>query len=707
MIDSKFENKQRGKREFKQITMSGRIAFDLMVAFKTGMKKYRSYSLNAIASINLGDQKEDVHHSIIADLWRKDDAGRSRLCSYCYKDALLVIRLMNKLSFLTQYAEMARVCGIPMSYLISKGQQIKVMGQLLRKTRKENYIVPYIPVPKDKKNLESYIGAIVIPPVRKFHNTPVSTLDFNSLYPSIMMAHNLCYTTLIQKQEAETNFSPDDYTITPAGHYFLKSKIRQGLLPSILDSLLGARKIAKKDMAYAGKMAKECEENEDEAENWRFKYSVQDGRQLALKISANSVYGFTGATIGKLPCIPISSSVTTFGRQMIELTKKIVEDEFTAKKIKERYDKDVNGDARVIYGDTDSVMIIFHVKTIAEAMDMGKKAVDIVNKSFIKPINLAFEKVYYPYLLINKKRYIGGYWETSSEKMDKVDAKGVESVRRDNCQLVSETIKTVSNILMSERDTEKAVQYAKNVISELLKGNIDPSKLVISKGYTKEAEEYKSKQAHIELVKRIRERTPDQAPKIGDRIPYIVVPGLKGSRAFEKVEDPVYALENEISVDVHYYLENQLKKPLIRIFAPILGKPGETKEEEEAAERVATSILFAGDHTRHLIFTTPKNIGISKFCVETKKCLSCGVLGAIMCQNCIQNGKAEKCRNDKKEEVDKLEERKVKLWNTCEKCQGSEDMVLCTNRDCEIFYERTMVKKKYEREQQKLDSLLW
>ena len=80
----------------------------------------------------------------------------------------------------------------------------------------------------------------------------------------------------------------------------------QGILPQILEELLAARKKAKQDMARAT----------DEATK-----NVQNGRQLAIKISANSVYGFTGATVGQLPCLPISSSVTAFGRQMIEQTK--------------------------------------------------------------------------------------------------------------------------------------------------------------------------------------------------------------------------------------------------------------------------------------------------------------------------------------------------------------------------------------------------
>lgn len=132
--------------------------------------------------------------------------------------------------------------------------------------------------------------------------------------------------------------------------FFATSKRRKGLLPHILENLLAARKRAKQDL---------------KVEKDPFKRAVLDGRQLALKVSANSVYGFTGATVGKLPCLAISSSVTAYGRQMIELTKKEVEAEYC---IKNGYDHD----AKVVYGDTDSVMVRFGCPDLPTAMRLGE-----------------------------------------------------------------------------------------------------------------------------------------------------------------------------------------------------------------------------------------------------------------------------------------------------------------------------------------------
>merc|ERR1719277_123404 len=163
------------------------------------------------------------------------------------------------------------------------------------------------------------------------------------------MAHNLCYTTLLTP-ESIRRVPPEQVTTTPSGCKFVKASSRRGLLPMILEELLAARKRAKKEMKEATDPLTKM---------------VLNGRQLALKISANSVYDFTGATVGVLPCLQISSSVTAFGRTMIDHTKKMVEEKYTIQ----------NGyahDAVVVYGDTDSVMCKFGVDTVEEAMKLGE-----------------------------------------------------------------------------------------------------------------------------------------------------------------------------------------------------------------------------------------------------------------------------------------------------------------------------------------------
>lgn len=187
------------------------------------------------------------------------------------------------------YTEMARVTGVPFKDLLSRGQQIKVVSQLYRSAGDAGYLIPAI---KSEGSDEQYEGATVIEPTKGFYDVPIATLDFASLYPSIMMAHNLCYTTLLDKATIERMNMVEgvDYIHTPNNgqsqlpcllavtqdrqadntDYFATTKLRKGLLPFVLENLIGARKRAKADL---------------KKEKDPFKRAVLDGRQLALKVS--------------------------------------------------------------------------------------------------------------------------------------------------------------------------------------------------------------------------------------------------------------------------------------------------------------------------------------------------------------------------------------------------------------------------------------
>ncbi|CAD5114717.1 DgyrCDS3760 [Dimorphilus gyrociliatus] len=673
--DSLLQSKQMGKRENKVINMEGRIHFDLLQILLRDYK-LRSYTLNAVSFHFLQEQKEDVQHSIITDLQNGNEQTRRRLAVYCLKDAYLPLRLLDKLMSIINYIEMARVTGVPVSYLLSRGQQIKVVSQLLRKAKEENLLLPAHRASAG----DEYEGATVIEPKRGYYDVPIATLDFSSLYPSIMMAHNLCYTTLLKNDSIENhNIQPDEYIKTPCGEKFIKSSVRKGLLPQILESLLSARKKAKRDL---------------KEETDPFKKKVLDGRQLALKLSANSVYGFTGAQVGKLPCLEVSSSVTAFGRQMIEQTKKHVEEKYTI----------ANGypfDAEVVYGDTDSVMCKFGVNTVAEAMELGKEAAAYISDKFIDPIKLEFEKVYFPYLLINKKRYAGLYF-TKPDKHDKMDCKGIETVRRDNAPLVANLVNSCLQKILIDRDPTGAVDFAKQKISDLLCNRVDISLLVITKELTKTDDEYAAKQAHVELANKMKKRDPGSAPQLGDRVPYVVIAGAKGAAAYMKSEDPIYVLEHNIPIDTQYYLENQLAKPLLRIFEPILG--GDKKAESE---------LLHGDHTRTKTVVTSKVGGLAAFTKKKSTCIGCKTPlmkdNQALCKHCAVDSSA--IYQKEISNLQHLEEKFAKLWTQCQRCQGSlHEDVLCTSRDCPIFYMRKKVQKDLSDQDktiERFESLNW
>ncbi|XP_010848029.1 PREDICTED: DNA polymerase delta catalytic subunit [Bison bison bison] len=629
--ESSFQSRQTGRRDSKVVSMVGRVQMDMLQVLLREYK-LRSYTLNAVSFHFLGEQKEDVQHSIITDLQvrvpltplprpqtlppKPSDPASQALRPRLHHTAWSTfIRIMDP-DVITGY----NIQNFDLPYLISRAQTLKV---------------------------------------------PIATLDFSSLYPSIMMAHNLCYTTLLRPGAAQKlGLTEDQFIKTPTGDEFVKASVRKGLLPQILENLLSARKRAKAELAK---------------ETDPLRRQVLDGRQLALKVSANSVYGFTGAQVGRLPCLEISQSVTGFGRQMIEKTKQLVETKYTV-------ENGYSTSAKVVYGDTDSVMCRFGVSSVAEAMALGREAADWVSGHFPSPIRLEFEKVYFPYLLISKKRYAGLLFSSRPDAHDRMDCKGLEAVRRDNCPLVANLVTASLRRLLIDRDPSGAVAHAQDVISDLLCNRIDISQLVITKELTRAAADYAGKQAHVELAERMRKRDPGSAPSLGDRVPYVIISAAKGVAAYMKSEDPLFVLEHSLPIDTQYYLEQQLAKPLLRIFEPILG------------EGRAEAVLLRGDHTRCKTVLTGKVGGLLAFAKRRNCCIGCRTVlshqGAV-CKFC-QPRESELYQKEVSH-LSALEERFSRLWTQCQRCQGSlHEDVICTSRDCPIFYMRKKVRKDLE-----------
>jgi len=332
---------------------------------------------------------------------------------------------------------------------------------------------------------------------------------------------------------------------------------------------------------------------------------------------------------------------------------------------------------------------------VEEAMKLGVEAAEMVSETFLHPIKLEFEKVYFPYLLLNKKRYAGLYW-TKPEKHDYLDTKGIETVRRDNCALVQQVVDTVLRKILIDKSIPDAIDYVKGIIAQLLQNNIDLSMLVISKSLGKgaNAEDYKNQNvAHVQLAQKMAKRDPSTAPGAGDRVPYVIVAGSKDSKQYEKAEDPLYVLQNDLNVDAKHYIEHQLHQPLMRIFEPIMPD--------------AESILFAGDHTRKVSNVASSSSAMSKFIKKSVRCMGCKAVipSGCLCKHCAETKGAEVI-DEKVQEVRAKEQEYGRLWTQCQRCQGSlHQEVICSNRDCDIFYRRAKVRRDVDLAMQSLSAL--
>lgn len=564
LVEKTLASNALGSNQLKMVPMAGRYVFDLFQDIKRE-HKLESYSLNFVSKHFLKDQKNDMP---VREIFRRykdgDPKELGEVAEYCIKDTELPHALMKKLFTIENLTEMAKATWVPLSFLSERGQQIKVFSQLSRKARELGFMIPVMQI---RGGDDKYQGATVLDAQTGAYYSPITALDFASLYPSIMCAHNLCYSTLVMDPKYD---NLPGVTYEQFGqHRFAQSLRAEGgtilpvpsLLPAILTELKQFRKKAKKLMAQSEGTAM---------------YGVYNGQQLAYKISMNSVYGFTGASKGMLPLLPIASTVTLRGRQMIEETKNYVEANFPG--------------AKVRYGDTDSVMVEFDVqgRKGQEAIDyswqLGEQASEQCTKLFKEPNELELEKIYCPYFLYSKKRYAAKMYEGAADKQGKpifkedgtrlvvfkkIDVKGLQVVRRDNCPYVREVCKDILATILETSDPLPSIEKARKAAKDLKAGIVPMEKLTMSKQL---GADYKSKSlAHVAVVEKMRERIPGSEPQQGDRVPFVIIQGPKNSKMFERAEDPQYVREHNLKLDYEYYFENQLKNPVCDLLEPLVG----------------------------------------------------------------------------------------------------------------------------------------
>ena len=547
LLRKKLSSNALGDNELKIVPTPGRFIFDMFHEVK---KEYKldSYKLDNVSKLYLGDQKIDMAPKEMFARFKEGDPIKLReVAEYCIKDTLLPHRLLTKLSTLMNLLEMAKATWVPLNYLVERGQQIKVFSQLTKKAREMGYKVPTFDY--GYTDTTGYEGATVLEAHSGAYYTPITALDFEGLYPSIMMAHNLCYSSLVMDPKYD---NLPGITYERFGNHTFAQGV-PSLLPSILSELKQFRKQAKKDMAKSTGATKQ----------------MFNGKQLAYKISMNSVYGFTGASRGMLPCVAIASTVTMKGRNMIEETKNYVEKNFPG--------------AKVRYGDTDSVMVEFDVgdrkgqEAIEYSWELGERAANECTKLFKAPNNLELEKVYCPYFLYSKKRYAAKLWTKGKDgnmNMDYIDVKGLQLVRRDNTPHVREVCKELLDVVLESNDTVAPKALARKKAVELLEGEVPNEKLILSQQL---GDSYKSANlAHVRVRDKMKLRQPGSEPQSGDRVPYLLLDtGDPKAKAFEKSEDPKYTKDNALKVDYIYYFKNKFLNPVCDLLEPLFDNPKE------------------------------------------------------------------------------------------------------------------------------------
>ena len=460
---------------------------------------------------------------------------------------------------------MADVCRVPIQYIFLRGQGIKIYSAVVYNASKRNQIIM---TQEGFDGDTSYEGAIVLPPkIGMYLDQPIPVLDFNSLYPSNMIAYNLSPDTLLYVKRYDENGSkqwqrgPDGKEFVERGYRideikydvhdesgngrmvcgFVQPKADDprtvGLLPLTLDILLKKRKETRKLM----------ETTDDDAQK-----SVLNGLQLAYKVVANSVYGQCGSKTSPIRSLEVAASTTAAGRDRIQDAKRIVETEFGG---------------QVIYGDTDSIFIKFQTTNLEESMKLGQQAAERIT-SWInrKPYKIEYEKTFYPFILFCRKRYVGMMYEDDPTKC-KRKSMGIALKRRDNAPIVKDVFGGALDILMEKRDIKASQKFVQDMLVQVMQNKIPLDKYVVTKQLR---DDYKNPEqiAHRVLADRMEARDKGTAPQVGDRIPYIYVAARKDEKKQgDRIEHYDYVKEKNLKPDVEFYITNQIQNPVAQMFA--------------------------------------------------------------------------------------------------------------------------------------------
>lgn len=583
-----------GQQTIHNVLMDGRISIDLLPIIKRDYK-LNSYKLGDVATHFLKRTKHDVtpvemfiayenmQHALTS--LTPDDSGYisalaevTRVVEYCRRDADLVLDLMDKLNLWISLIEMSNIVGVTIVELFTRGQQIRCVSQLYHLASQLGYVV-------DRRDVAGYKfkGGFVQEPIPGVYDN-VICLDFSSMYPSIIRAYNICYTTLIPPELHNQVADDDCHTFvceesedSAKMHTFKFRKSPEGLLPMLVRQLVLERKQVRDKMAEIKKQLKECAPEEKHSLSvWM---EVLDKRQNALKVSANSFYGFLGVHQGgKMPLIEGAISVCSKGRQLISDVSAYINKRHQGIQV---------------YSDTDSTMVYLpHLRDSAECAYWGKRLAEEISGIkpggedcdgkvwpegriglFPPPLVMEFEKAM-RLLCICKKRYAAyhldesGGFKSDDKGVPIMVSKGVVLVRRDNCALHRQIYKELLRMILDGKPLIEAIEAFVHCIYRLLQGEIDYQDLVIVKELSGS---YKSDTALMKVFSN-RLKSIGKSVAAGDRLDYLILDNGSGSKVGGKAYLYQEYLEMKASgvtynIDYEYYITKALGKSINKLIA--------------------------------------------------------------------------------------------------------------------------------------------
>ncbi|XP_007426650.1 DNA polymerase zeta catalytic subunit isoform X1 [Python bivittatus] len=683
--DDKKENRfasdldEYGADTMSEINIVGRVILNIWRIMRHEVT-LTNYTFENV-SFHILHQRFPLFTSRVLSDWfdNKADIYRWKIVDYYTSRVRGNIQLLEQVDLIGKTSEMARLFGIQFLHVLTRGSQYRVESMMLRIAKPMNYIAVTPSVQQRAHMRAPQCIPLILEPESRFYSNAVLVLDFQSLYPSIVIAYNYCFSTCLGHVEnlgkydefkfgcTSLRVSPDllyqlrhDITISPSGIAFVKPSVRKGVLPRMLEEILKTRIMVKQSMK-AYKLDKTITR-------------MLEARQLGLKLIANVTFGYTGANFsGRMPCIEIADSIVHKARETLERAIKLVND---TKK----------WGARVVYGDTDSMFVLLKGATKEQSFKIGQEIAEAVTATNPKPVKLKFEKVYLPCILQTKKRYVGYMYETLDQKDPVFDAKGIETVRRDSCPAVSKILERSIKLLFETRDISHIKQYVQNQCMKLLEGKASMQDFIFAK-------EYRGSSAYrpgacvpaLEITRKMLTYDRRSEPRVGERVPYVIVYGMPGLPLIQLVRRPIEVLQDpNLRLNATYYITKQILPPLARILSLIGIDVFSWYNELPRIQKVSTMSRTEQECRKGTIsqyFTT----------------LHCPV-----CDELTQHGICSKCRSQPQhvivmlnQEIRELERKHEQIIKICKNCTSCFDrQIPCVSLNCPVLFKVSRVSRE-------------
>ena len=703
------------------LTIPGRIVLNLWRLFRDELK-LTIYTYENVTAHVLGSRAPFFSYQTRTRWWkhgirawndpalpaREGAVGTGdlqRLLSWYLGRVRTSLVLIDKLDLIGRTSELARVFGLKFYNVLDRGSQFRVESMMLRVAKPKNFVLASLSPEQRAAQAGMEIIPLIMEPLSRMYVDPVIVLDFQSLYPSMMIAYNICYSTCIGKlpplgAQGEAAKGAAEVThqlgglplsrpaallssllssnasslwVSPSGTVFTTPAVRQGVLPLLLRDILQTRVMVKQTMRRL--------ELRHDAPMQR----VLNARQFGLKLISNVTYGYTAAGFsGRMPCAEIADAIVSAARMTLE-------------KAIERVEGNAAWKAKVVYGDTDSLFVLLEGRTREDAFRIGREMADDITRANPSPVRLQMEKVYMPCMLVSKKRYVGMKWETPTGGAATLDCKGLEMVRRDGCPALVRVQENALRALFAHKDVSLVRRYVEREWSRIYTGDVLVKDFIFAKEVRLGT--YKVLPLAAIVATNSIKQDARTAPLYGERVEYVVI-DAEGSRLMDKALTPqeLLAHPSRYRLSASYYIEKQLVPPLSRLF-DLLGVSVAGWYAQWARPR------------RKLYAPPPMEEEGGKAGAGGKKRTIDHYYASQHCPGCdvvTTRGYCEQCRRavgslvlrERLERRD-VEERMQELVRTCRTCIGTGYIgarageerpyaleVECESRDCPIMFKR-------------------